>query len=772
MRRFRALRFAALAALLAGTLASQRVYVPPQPGEPARPQQPAQQPQAPPAVSPAKPAVPGQTTAPAQTAPTSSAAAAQVAAKEGLLSMNDVSLTEFIKIAAQMLKINYLLDPRVKGTVTLYTYGEVKPVDLMPLLETVLRINNAAIVKVGDLYRIVPVASVSNLPIDPVTNAEPKTLPDDERMVLTLIFLKYATATELDKLIKPFLGEGAKDTPYEPANLLIIEDNARNMKRTMQLIGMFDADTFAGQRVKLFEVENSRPSDLVKDLEGVFKAYALSEKSSAVRFIAVDRINTVIAVAPNPGIFTEVSNWIDKLDVQVKLPAGAVNNYFYRMKYGRAETVAVAIMALYSGNTMALASLAMMANGGGGFGGGFGGGMGYGGMGGGMGYGGMGGGMGYGGMGGGMGYGGMGGGMGNYGGNPYGYNYQNAGNSGGIISPPINSAVGTSAIPQAAVGPTTDLTGSYLAAGAGGQQTKGPHIIPNPFDNTLLVQGTPQEWEQINSLLRQLDVAPRQVLIDAKIYELDLTGAFSAGIQSYLDQRDTGPVSRTLTAAAGASGLNLSVGALVLHSHELLGVLNAAETRHQSRVISAPSIIATDSIPASMNVGQDVPVLTSEAVAGGVQQGGSSVFTNTVSSRSTGVTLQIMARVNSSGIVTMIIDQDVSEPQGNSSSNIDSPSFSRRSFTTQVTVQDGDTIAVGGFIQETKTDDSAGVPLLHRIPLLGAAFGSKSNSRARTELIIFLTPRVIYDTNQIQDATDEIKGNLKRIQKMMRNEKP
>ena len=82
-----------------------------------------------------------------------------------------------------------------------------------------------------------------------------------------------------------------------------------------------------------------------------------------------------------------------------------------------------------------------------------------------------------------------------------------------------------------------------------------PHIIPNPFDNTLLVQGTPQEWEQISSLLRQLDVPPRQVLIDAKIYEVDLTGAFSAGVQSYLDQKDTGPVARTLAAAGGASGL-------------------------------------------------------------------------------------------------------------------------------------------------------------------------------------------------------------------------
>ena len=118
----------------------------------------------------------------------------------------------------------------------------------------------------------------------------------------------------------------------------------------------------------------------------------------------------------------------------------------------------------------------------------------------------------------------------------------------------------------------------------------------------------------------------------------------------------------------------------------------------------------------------------------------------------------------------MLLDQDVSQPQGNTASNIDSPSFSRRSFQTQVTVQDGDTIAIGGFISENRIEISGGVPFLHRIPILGAAFGTKSLSKTRSELIIFLTPRVIYDTNQIQEATEEIKSNLKRIQKLFKNE--
>ena len=150
--------------------------------------------------------------------------------------MPNASLTEMIDLLAKRLKINYILDPAVKGTVSIFTYGEVKPVDYMPLLETILRVNGDAMIKVGDIYRIVPVNRINQLPLAPMVNADPKTLPNDERMVMNLMFLKYATAVEIQNLVKPFLGEGAYISVYEPANLLLIEDNARSMRRTMDLI--------------------------------------------------------------------------------------------------------------------------------------------------------------------------------------------------------------------------------------------------------------------------------------------------------------------------------------------------------------------------------------------------------------------------------------------------------------------------------------------------------------------------------------------------------
>jgi general secretion pathway protein D len=296
-----------------------------------------------------------------------------------------------------------------------------------------------------------------------------------------------------------------------------------------------------------------------------------------------------------------------------------------------------------------------------------------------------------------------------------------------------------------------------------------PRIMPNPLDNTLLIQATPQDYSAILRLLRTLDVPPRQVLIEAKIYELSLTGSLSAGLEAYLQARSctgTGCASlptNLLSGVINGNGLGLTIGTLVGQSRELLAVLNTGEVATRTKVISAPSVIATDSIPASINVGTEVPTLTGQAVTG-FQSSGNSLFAQNIQNRNSGVTLNILARVNASGIITMVINQEVSAPQQPSSSSaIQSPSFSKRNVQTQVTVQDGDTVAIGGIIDEQQSFNSSGVPGLSRIPIIGWAFGSHTYGKSRTELIVFLTPRVIYDTAEITEATDELKSRMKHL---------
>ena len=723
----------------------------------------------------------------------------------GAFNFSNASLSEVINILAQELHINYTIDPSVKGgTVTMNTYGPVRDVDIRPLLETILRMNNLAMVQVGNFYRIIPAANVSRQPVSPVTQTDASKLPDDEREVLNLVFLRYVSSSEMNKILMPFIGDGGQLTPYDPANLLIILDNSRNMRRTLDLIALFDNDAFAGQRVRAYDVKNGRPSDLAKELDDIFKAYSFSgdKSSTAIHFIPVNRINTILAVAPNPSTFTQVDSWLQKLDVPAKVTAGSVDNYIYKLKYAKAEIVGSVVIQLYGGcgysggygpstgysGYPANGSVgtpyggAGFGGGGGYFGGGmaspYGGGSPYGGA---NPYGGGGYPYGSGGYGGG-GYPGMGfGGMGGFGGgvpcvNPTASTM--AGATAPASTPSAAPSLPGTAAPAAggAAAAAQDQTGQYLTTATGTPASGNPRIVPNPFDNTLLVQGTPQQWEQIRHLLDQLDVSPRQVLIDAKIYEVDLTGDFAYGVESTLQQKTS--ASRQLLGAVDATGnLTLTSGLLVGQSRQLLATLTATENRTKSKVLSAPSVIATDSIPASITVGSSVPTLSSEAVSPGITVGGTSQFTNTISNTSTGIGLNILARVNPSGVVTMVINQDVTAPipnplssSGAAGANINSPSFSQRNVSTQVTVEDGDTIAIGGIMLDNSTETTSGIPFLDRIPYLGAAFGQKTRTNQRTELIIFLTPRVIYDTTQISDATEELKQKVKGLRRLIQNE--
>src|SRR5215471_9994792 len=135
--------------------------------------------------------------------------------------------------------------------------------------------------------------------------------------------------------------------PYPPANLLFVLDSRRNMKRLMDLISMFDSDTFNNQRVRLFELKNSRPSDMEKSLQAILESISLDPKASPVKFLPIDKISTLIAVAPNPGVFDTVAQWIQKLDIPVTVNAGGIENFVYHVKYGRADCLAIALNSLF-----------------------------------------------------------------------------------------------------------------------------------------------------------------------------------------------------------------------------------------------------------------------------------------------------------------------------------------------------------------------------------------------------------------------------------------
>ena len=693
----------------------------------------------PPAQQPAAAGSPAPQEAPVEPPQPSSQARPSSASRPRGLSFRfrGASLHEFIDVVAKSLKINYILDPSVgDAAVTINTYGRLRRDDLLPLLQEILRIHGAVAVQVGNIYRIVPTGEAPKLPVSPRLDAG-RDLPEDERLILNVIRLQYSPAADLAKVLEPFLGAGAKYSVIEPLNILILLDNSRNMRRTIELIELFDTEEMVRQRIRLFAVKNSLAKTLAGELENVFGAFSISEEESAVQFIPIDRINSILVVSGAARVFDEVETWIKKLDKSVTV--GGVQNFIYRVQYGFAPALAGTLLSLYGYGGY----------GGGGYGGGGYGGGGYGG-------GGYGGGFG-GGLGGGFstgGIGGRGGGRGGYGGGRGG----GYGGGGGIVRLP--GALLGAASGGVEPGAMADQTGALLGAEAVASQgaTVGIRIVPDVINNLIVVQATQQEWEVIRKTLRQLDFPPRQVLIDAQVYEVSLSGALSSGVSAFLSSRGgTGALNeRKLTGDFGAGALNLSMGALVGATRELALFLQASQSDGRTKIISAPSIIATDNIPATITSGQTVQLRASE----GLTQAGSALI-NTITNVQTGITLSITPRVNASGIVTMEVNQEVSVPlPGNS--------IDRRSVQTQVTVADGDTVALGGVMQETNIYSRDRVPFLGKIPFLGGLFGNTSISKAKTELIVLITPRVIYDENEIVTATAELKSRLRGLRRVMR----
>ena len=603
--------------------------------------------------------------------------AGQSAEELSLSNFRDASMFDVLEILARRLEINYVVDPAVQdGAVTVNTFGSLGEEDLFPLLDTILRMNGAAMAQVGNVYRVVPLEELHRMPIAPL--AEGSDVPEDERPVLNAVRLQHASAADLGAILEPFLGPGGRYSVVEQANTLLLLDSGQNMLRIMELVDMFDASELADTRMRLLEVENGLASTLAAEIRDVFDTASPVGEQHDVRFLALPRVGAVLAVSASEESLDEAEAWIRQLDRAKS--SGGRQNFVYRAQYGEATNLAATLSQLYAPA------------------------------------------------------------------------YEQA------------PAFADQQVPAAAgSGP--------LQVATRGVRPLESHvrIVPDTINNLVLVQATPQEWEAIRGTLLELDGPPRQVLINARIYEVTLSDGLSTGVAAYLRNRSGERSTGKLTGEFGAGGLvNLSIGTIVGNTRELAVFLEGSATEGRTRVISAPTLIATDNVPADIVVGQTIPTLSSQAVAGGAFAEGSSLFTNTISNVQTGVSLSVTARVNESGIVTLQISQEVSTPTG-ITGPILSPTIDRRNVSTQVTVNDGDTVAIGGIIQQTNRFDSTRVPLLGKIPVLGRAFGSTVESTVKTELIVLLEPHVIYDQNQVASATEELRSRMRMLRRLARD---
>ncbi len=283
----------------------------------------------------------------------------------------------------------------------------------------------------------------------------------------------------------------------------------------------------------------------------------------------------------------------------------------------------------------------------------------------------------------------------------------------------------------------------------------GVSVVADMENNALLISASGREYARIQSILKQLDVLPTQVLLEAVIAEVSLNDELKFGVRWFFEKDHVSVgLSDLVSGFTGASfpGLAWSFAAAGIEA-----TLNTLSSVTDVKVISSPSIMALNNQKAILQIGDQVPIVTQQSTATG--SAGAPVI-NTVELKDTGIILTVTPRVNASGRVLLDIEQEASNVVRTTTSGIDSPTIQQRKVSTRVVVNDNEALVLGGLIQERNTNSRGQVPVLGEFPILGNLFKNKTDTISRTELLIFIRPRVVRNFEEARSVNEEFRRRL------------
>ena len=316
------------------------------------------------------------------------------------------------------------------------------------------------------------------------------------------------------------------------------------------------------------------------------------------------------------------------------------------------------------------------------------------------------------------------------------------------------------------------------AGGGAGSVLDGVRITADTVNNTLLIYASQEQYSIIEQTVRQVDQPQLQVAIDATIAEVTLTDELQYGVQSYIMSRDLGlkpdvgsfgnSASSAVINAASNVVLNRAIPGfnfLVGSGNTPRGIISALHAVTDVKVLSNPSLVVIDNQVATLQVGDEIPIQTGSATV----LTGNNTVANTTDYRSTGIILRVAPRINANGNVRLDIEQEISNPVDGSSSSSSSstatnsltPTVSTRKVRSAVSVASGQTVLLAGLISDTTNRSRSGIPLLDQIPGLGDVFSQNEKSIRRTELIIFIRPKIIRDGMDAHFVAEELRTKLR-----------
>ncbi len=734
-----------------------------------------------------------------------------------VLNFERADIREVIHSLATALGISYTLDPRIEGQVTIRTTGRISRGDLFPLFNQILRQNGIAAVRGRDgVYQVLPVAEAKTRAIVPRGAAAGAARRDDS-FVIEIFQVRHVLADEMANILQPFVTPGGDVLSYPRANAVVVTDLESNVERLRQLAATFDIDGFRNLHARVFQMKEGDPEELANELLTLLAPYgvtATGEGEGGVFMVPLQRLNAIVAFAVDQSAFSEIDRWLMMLDIPPDKGAGR-QTFVYNVENAKAADLAAVLNELFGGGdggggggagrqgagVPAGAGLFGAGGASGGAAGAFGqrgaGGAGrtssrrsgIGGAAGGVGgAAGQFGGAGAGGVGG-AGGGGLGGGAGGLGGARGGSGSRRGGlgTAGGAVGGAVSGQPGQQVGGAAGV----SLPGGPAPAPGPAGTISGPlpvfreevRIVADEVTNSLVVLATKRDYQLILDVIRRVDVVPRQVVLEVMIAEVVLNKRLEFGVayaissgnlSTALPEGSTSifDIGRTVGGLVGGAsqvptGPRGGAFAVISNQDNFNMFINALQVLTRVKMLSAPHIIAADNREAHILVGQSVPILTSTSTF--LQSSGIAPTTaNTVQYRDVGKILTVLPQVNSKGLVNLQVRQEVSSVESETFGNTNSPSFNTREAETTLVVQDGDTVVIGGIIDDLIGSDRSGVPYLMDVPVLGRLFRSDQDRTVRTELLITITPSVIRNRDESRNVTEDFSSRIEGLADLRR----
>ena len=303
-----------------------------------------------------------------------------------------------------------------------------------------------------------------------------------------------------------------------------------------------------------------------------------------------------------------------------------------------------------------------------------------------------------------------------------------------------------------------DVSVSNAASYAPASSDGAIRFTPSDNDNTIVIRAPGHIYRQALALLENVDKPPTQVMINVILVEVALNDKLNYGVQTYLEGSKIGFISGSaLPIATQIPGANLVIGAV----NNPEAILNALKRVTTVKVVSSPSVVALDNETAVIKVGEQVPITTQQVINTTTID---APVVSAIEYRDAGMILRVHPRISSRGLVTLKINQELSAVVGNSDGTTTlTPVLKQRSISSTVSVNDQQTVVLGGLISNQESKDRQGLPFIERIPLLGNVLGQTNNSASRTELVVFITPKVIRDGRDASVVSRELRDALSTL---------